>query len=146
MQISFAVTAKLIKAFVFATWIVQFLIFLNPKFQSCSHLLLMYILICVGPGRKSRIPVFSKTRLICFFSSSCHAMLYCSKVCQKTDWSRKGKEEPHSHKKWCSRMKQYMQKTEMLRELPFTYAHGLLFYMVLYLSQVTRKSAFRVSD
>ena len=29
-QISFAVTAKLISAFVFATWIVQSLFFLNP--------------------------------------------------------------------------------------------------------------------
>ena len=31
-QISFAVTAKLISAFVFATWIEQFLFYLNPKF------------------------------------------------------------------------------------------------------------------
>ena len=31
LQISFAVTAKLISAFVFATWIVQSLCFLNPK-------------------------------------------------------------------------------------------------------------------
>ena len=38
-QISFAVTAKLISAFVFATRIVQFLFFLNPKFQACSLLL-----------------------------------------------------------------------------------------------------------
>ena len=29
----FAVTAKLISAFVFATWIVQFLFFLNPNFK-----------------------------------------------------------------------------------------------------------------
>ena len=35
--LQFAVTAKLICAFVFATWIVQFLLnyFLNPKFQVC---------------------------------------------------------------------------------------------------------------
>ena len=33
-QISFAVTAKLISAFVFATRIVQSLYFLNPKFQA----------------------------------------------------------------------------------------------------------------
>ena len=33
-QISFAVTAKLISAFVFATWIVQSLYYLNPKFQA----------------------------------------------------------------------------------------------------------------
>ena len=38
-QISFAVTAKLISPFVFATWIVQSLYFLNPKFQASSHLL-----------------------------------------------------------------------------------------------------------
>ena len=36
VQISFAVTAKLISAFVFATRIVQFLFFLNPKFQAAS--------------------------------------------------------------------------------------------------------------
>ena len=34
MQISFAVTAKLISAFVYATQIVHFLFFLNPKFQA----------------------------------------------------------------------------------------------------------------
>ena len=42
MQFSFAVTAKLISAFVFATRIVQYLSFLNPKFQASSHLLLLY--------------------------------------------------------------------------------------------------------
>ena len=36
--ISFAVTAMLISAFVFTTWIVQYLYFLNPKFQASSHL------------------------------------------------------------------------------------------------------------
>ena len=51
-QISFAVTAKLISAFVFATWIVQSLCFLNPKFQVSSHLLLLYSPVCVGPGRR----------------------------------------------------------------------------------------------
>ena len=39
MQISFSETAKLISAFVFATRIVQFLYFLNPKIQGYSHLL-----------------------------------------------------------------------------------------------------------
>ena len=38
-QISFAVTAKLISAFVFATRIVYFLFFLYPKFQASSLLL-----------------------------------------------------------------------------------------------------------
>ena len=38
-QISCAVTAQLISAFVFATGIVQSLVFLNPKFQASSLLL-----------------------------------------------------------------------------------------------------------
>ena len=38
-QISFAVTAKLISAFVFATRIVQFLFYLTSKFQASSFLL-----------------------------------------------------------------------------------------------------------
>ena len=59
-QISFAVTVKLISAFVFATRILQSLLYLNPKFQVSSHLLLLYSLVCVGPGRKPRRPVFSQ--------------------------------------------------------------------------------------
>ena len=59
-QISFAVTAKLISAFVFAAWIVQSLFFLNPKFHASSHLLWLYSPVCVGPGRKPRRPVFSE--------------------------------------------------------------------------------------
>ena len=35
--------------FVFTTPIVQFLFFLNPKFQASSLLLWLYSLICVGP-------------------------------------------------------------------------------------------------
>ena len=49
-QISFAVTAKLISAFVFATWIVQSLYFLNLKFQASIYLL--YSLVCVRQGWK----------------------------------------------------------------------------------------------
>ena len=56
-QISFTVTAKLISAFIFTTWIVQSLFYLNPKFQASSILLWVYSLVCVGPGRK---PVFSQ--------------------------------------------------------------------------------------
>ena len=41
-QISFAVTVKLISAFVFATQIVQSLFYLYPKFQASSLLLLLY--------------------------------------------------------------------------------------------------------
>ena len=57
-QISFAVTAKLISVFVFATRIVQSLSYLNTKFQASSHFLRRRRLICVGPGRKPRRPVF----------------------------------------------------------------------------------------
>ena len=42
MQISFAVTAKLISTFVFTTGIVQFLYFLNRKFPISRHLLCLY--------------------------------------------------------------------------------------------------------
>ena len=59
-QISFAVTAKLISAFVFPTWIVQSLYFVYTKFQASSHLVWLYSPVCVGPGRKSRRPVFSR--------------------------------------------------------------------------------------
>ena len=59
-RLSFAVTAKLISAFVFATWIVHSLIFLNPKFQASSHLLWLYSPVCFGPGQKPRRPVFSQ--------------------------------------------------------------------------------------
>ena len=58
-QISFAVTAKLISAFVFASRIVQFLSYLNSNFQASSHHLWLHSPICVGPGRKPRRPVFS---------------------------------------------------------------------------------------
>ena len=51
---------KLISAFVFATRIVQFLFYLNPKFQASSSFLSLYRPVCVGPGRKSRRPVFSR--------------------------------------------------------------------------------------
>ena len=59
-QTSFSVTAHLISAFVFATHIVQFPYFLHSKLQVSSHLLWLYSLVCVGPGRKPRRPVFSQ--------------------------------------------------------------------------------------
>ena len=58
--ISFAVTAKLISAFVFASWKEQYVYFLNTKLQACSHFLWMYSPVCVGHGRKPRRPVFSQ--------------------------------------------------------------------------------------
>ena len=51
-QISFAVTAKLISAFVFATLIVQFLLYLNPKFQASSSFLCLYRSVCIISVRK----------------------------------------------------------------------------------------------
>ena len=59
-QISCAVTAQLISAFVLAIRIVQSIYFLNPKFQASSHLLWLYSLVCARPGRKPRRPVFSE--------------------------------------------------------------------------------------
>ena len=44
----------------FATRIVQSLYFLNTKFQASSHLLWLYSLVCIGPGQKTRRPVFSQ--------------------------------------------------------------------------------------
>ena len=58
-QISCAVTAQLISAFVFATWIVQFLLYLYSKFQDSSLLMRLYRSVCAGPGRKPQSPVFS---------------------------------------------------------------------------------------
>ena len=51
-QISFAVTEKLISAFVFAIQIIQSLFYLNPKFQASSRLLWLYSPVCVKHGRK----------------------------------------------------------------------------------------------
>ena len=71
-QISFAVTAKLISAFVFAKWIVQFLYFLNPKFPASSHPLCLYRLVWVRPGGKPHCVVahckdFIENKLLFFF-------------------------------------------------------------------------------
>ena len=59
-QISCAVTAQLISAFVFGTYIVQSPFYLNPKFQASSHLVWLYSLVCVRPGQKPQSPVFSQ--------------------------------------------------------------------------------------
>ena len=55
-------SAKLISAFVFAKPIVQSLYFLhvNPKFQVSNYILCLHSLVCVGPGRKPRRPIFSQ--------------------------------------------------------------------------------------
>ena len=59
-QISFAVTAKLISAFVFAKRIVKSLYYLNPKFKASSHLQWLYSPVYVGPSKKTRRPIFSQ--------------------------------------------------------------------------------------
>ena len=46
-HISFAVTAKLISAFVFLTGLVQSFFFLNPKFQASSLILCLYSSVCI---------------------------------------------------------------------------------------------------
>ena len=57
-QISCAVIAQLIRAFVFATRVVKFLLCLQPKFQDSSFHPWMYRQVCFGPGRKSRSSYF----------------------------------------------------------------------------------------
>ena len=52
-------------AFVFATRIVQFLFYLNPKFQASSSFLCLYSPVCVGPVRKPH----------CWFSHEAAQML-----------------------------------------------------------------------
>ena len=48
----------------FATWIVQFLFYLNPKFQASSSFLSLYRPVCVGPGLNPKLLVFSCPRSI----------------------------------------------------------------------------------
>ena len=59
VQISCAVTAQLISAFVFTTQIAQFLFFLIPKFQASSLLVRLYRPVCVRLVWKPRRWVFS---------------------------------------------------------------------------------------
>ena len=53
--------AELISAFVFATWIVQSLFYLNTKFPASNNVLWLYSPVCVGPGRKPKLLVLSRT-------------------------------------------------------------------------------------
>ena len=65
--------AKLISAFVFATRIVQFLFYVNPKFQASRSFLCLYRLVCVGPVRKPQ----------CWFSHEAAHIIWhgCNAVC-----------------------------------------------------------------
>ena len=53
-------TAQLISASDFPARIVQFLLYLYPKFQDSNFLLRLYRPVCVRPGRKHQRPVFSR--------------------------------------------------------------------------------------
>ena len=59
-----------ISAFVFATRIVQFLFYLNPKFQAASSFLCLYRPVCVGPVRKPH----------CWFSHEVAKMSICRSI------------------------------------------------------------------
>ena len=69
-QISCAVTAQLISAFVFAIQILQSVVFLNLKFQASSLLLWLYSPVCAGPGHKPKLLVFPCKRLLYAFPQS----------------------------------------------------------------------------
>ena len=82
-QINFAVTAKLISVFVFATRIVQFLFYLIPKFQASSSFLCLYRLVCVRPVLKQHCCFFHEaaqfTQLIHYSSLRfmCNLLYFC---------------------------------------------------------------------
>ena len=65
-QISCALTAKLISAFVFNTQIVQSVYFLNPKFQASSYLLLLHSLVFVSDLVRNLKTCFLMTQLLSF--------------------------------------------------------------------------------
>ena len=69
-KISCAATMQLISAFVFATWIVQSLYFLNPKFQASSHLLWLYSPILCRTWSGTPKIGFLAMRLICNTAST----------------------------------------------------------------------------
>ena len=73
-QISFAVTAKLISAFVFAIWIVQYLYYLHTKFQASSHLQWLYSLVCVRPGQNPHC-WFSRVAAHSIYNSGIYCIL-----------------------------------------------------------------------
>ena len=81
------VTAKLISAFVFASLIVQFLFYLNPKFQASSSFLCLYRSFCVGPVRKPHCWFSHEAAHLCFENrmllSLCKIYIHVRKIfCQ----------------------------------------------------------------
>ena len=63
-------------ASVFATWIVQYLYFLNTKFQASSHLHWLHSLVCVGPGQKPH----------CLFSHVAAQLMCFNKLASVLNW------------------------------------------------------------
>ena len=65
-----------ISAFVFPTWIVQFIYFLNPKFPASKHPQCLYSSVCVGPVLKPqcwfshKVPHFSLHQMLHYTSTS----------------------------------------------------------------------------
>ena len=77
-QIRCAETAQqVISAFVFASYIVLSLYFLNPKFQASYHLLWLFSQVCVGPRFVWDLVGFSASPLyfICYVQGSTVATL-----------------------------------------------------------------------
>ena len=64
---AYAKTKPQIGAFVFATRIVQFLFFLNPKFQASSLYQRLHMPVYVGPGRKTEDRVSHVAAHWCIF-------------------------------------------------------------------------------
>ena len=62
----------------FATRIVQFLFYLNPKFQASSSFLCLYRPVCVGPVRKPH----------CWFSHEAVQMVVNVCSVNRNNWSR----------------------------------------------------------
>ena len=64
MQISCTVPAKLISSFVFATWIVQSILYIHQKFPASSHILYGYSLLYIRPEHPFS---YNKAQLIIWY-------------------------------------------------------------------------------
>ena len=100
----------LISFFVFATWIVQSLFYLNPKLQASRHVMWLYSPVCVGPGRKPKdlfshdeAHTISPARPVSAVGSTSRIALYEPR-CEKTGLRdfRPGPTQTglYSHRRW----------------------------------------------
>ena len=103
-QISFEVTAKLISAFVFTTWIVQFLFYLNPKFQASCCFLCLNRPVCVGPVWKPHcwfsheVAHITISLSLYFLKQKPQAIFCCCTVLVLTDLDRNPKVKKSFHR------------------------------------------------